>query len=423
MINFSLPAIILIPAILSIFEFLIGKYWVKAQGIVSMISSVAVATISFVLLYYFEFNSSYPQFIFDTNIRLSLDGTSCIGLALFSLTFLFISIGSIRSNSGNKIYYFSFMLLQALVSGFLLSQVLITKLILWETSWIPVFIILITSEEKQLSISFSKTWFLSEALIISSFVLNENHLDRSIVFWLLMSGIIIRMLSFDPLIKKTIEKCNFNVSSIVAIILPMLPIFFMIQTAVPFFSNEFNTNYGIIAWIFIASILLWIIRLAIDNKIESVISSQVVIFNSMIGIWLTRPSRTLLAAIFEIIFIKTLINLMIVHYGDRTRNNSRSWLFTIPIIMSFGIPGIIIGRPLLTLISSWYGISPEISIAMLILLVLCFIYSSIMIVPLLVSPPKIKFTLKTITFIMLFAFLIVVALNPDHIQKLLSRSY
>jgi len=400
MIKFDLLILVLVPAVCSLLEFIFGSIWKKSQGTISIAVNVLLTAMTIAVMY-------------TPGLNPAIDNTSSVGLVLVSLIFLFVSIGTIRTINENKLYYPCLLITEALVIGFLLSQGLtMLKLVLWEAIWIPVFIILITSKEKLLSISFFKVWFLSETLIISSFILYQSKADIHIIFWLMMSGVMIRMFSFpfDSLIKRSVNTADFSISSIIGVILPVLPIFFVIQIMIPNFGGELNFFYDIISWIFISGILAWIIRLAIDTTIDDVVSSQIIIFNSMIGIWLTHPSGNLLFAVFQIIFIKTLINILIVYYGDKTKLNSRSWLFTIPVIMSFGIPGIIIGAPLLHLTSAWYGIDPVICITTLVLFTLCFIYSSIVITPLFISSPKIKINLRTTLLILLFVFTIIVSL-------------
>ncbi|MFH1223937.1 MAG: hypothetical protein V1647_06320 [Pseudomonadota bacterium] len=389
MINLDLTFLPLILAACSVIEFIIGFLLPRAQGILSIAAGIIISAMAFM------------------GIFTAVD-TLSIGILLVSLTFTFISVGSIRDHEDNKLYYPCLSAVGALSLGFLISNELILKLILWETVWIPVFIILLLSKERKLSVLFSKLWFLSEALIISSFILMQNKADQNLVFWLMISGLLIRIWAFpfDVLVKKTVAQCSFHISSVVGVLLPILPIFFAIQVIQPAFQNELGHFYEIISWVFISGIIVWAIRLAVDANVNTLVSSQIVIFNSIVGLCLTNTSDVFLKAVLEIIFVKTLINILITFYGDETKTNSRTWMFAIPVITAFGIPGIIIGIPLLTLISGWYAVDPAISISILILLMACFAYSSVIITPLFASRHGIKLNFKTSAFILLFTFII-----------------
>ena len=255
------------------------------------------------------------------------------------------------------------------------------------------------------------------------------------------AGLMIRvsLFPFDSFLNKAIQSCEYNLSIIIGVIMSILPFFFMTSIILPLFQKELFNYTDIIAVIALISILICLIKLFIDKKISTIISIQILLFNAMTFIWLLRPSDDLLRASFEIIAIKALFNILLIYFGRLIIITSKNigrfelWMFAICLVLSFGLPGIIMTAPLFVLISKWYTIAPYVSISLIVLLMLIFLYTFINIIDLFnpknvlsknITPQdKIIFSAKNLLLILMVLVSLSVSIWPDYIHYFSGNYY
>jgi NADH:ubiquinone oxidoreductase subunit 4 (subunit M) len=406
----QLTLLILFPLMGFILESILPRFYKKTEGFSAILFSVATVMLAILFCNNFDPIAKEAQFVYERpwiagwniNFKLALDGMGCIGIMLASVVFLVTTVIS-KSDKKDNFYFAMIMLLEAFVIGFLISYDYILKILFWEASWIPIFFLLIVSVKKRFALLYSRYWFFSEFLIIVASIMlfssgtlsydleRITHLQLgggavvSVIFFLLMGGTMIRvaMFPFDACLNRAIQNCEHNISLITTTVMTTIPFFFMASVVLPLFKKEFNTYIDVIAVAALISILVCVIRLFIDKKISTIISTQILIFNAMTFIWFINPTQNLMNASMEIIVTKALLNILIIYFGrviiakGRNRSNFELWMFAIPVVLSFGLPGIMMIRPLFTLISSWYGIAPYVSITVVFLLMAAFLYTFI----------------------------------------------
>ncbi|MEI6092650.1 MAG: proton-conducting transporter membrane subunit, partial [bacterium] len=376
-------------------ELLISKIFKKITGFTTIIFSAIMLVLALLFFSQFDATQKGVQFIYEypwvsewgLSFKLALDGIGCLGTALFSIIFFVVLIIS-KKKERNTTHYVMMALLQITVFLFLLSYDFVLKILFWEASWIPIFFLLVNSSKKSFAILYSKYWFLSEVLIVIACLLlfkttgmsydvekiTQVHAGETatfIIMSLMIIGTMIRtaLFPFSLFMEKAIHTCEENISAVVAIIMTIIPLFFMVSIVIPLFLKELIIYTDLISIIVLLSMLVCIIKLFIDKRISTIIYAQILMFNATTFIWLIRPTNDLLGASFEIIITKSLINIVILYLGKAIisdeRNNSQfnKWLFIISIIISFGIPGIINIGPVFKLISSWYSINSYVSIS------------------------------------------------------------
>ncbi|MCX6113035.1 MAG: proton-conducting transporter membrane subunit [Proteobacteria bacterium] len=456
----QLNLLILLPLAGFIIEIIVPRFFKRMEGFSSILFSLLTMCLAFFFCSNFDTNLKGVQFIYkypwipgwEINFKLALDGIGCIGIMLISTVFFILSIIS-KIDKKDYRYYSMIMLLQAFVMGFLVSYDFILKILFWEASWIPIFFLLIISVKKRFALLYSKYWFLSEFLIIVACILLFNNtgvsydLEKivqikiggerifSVIFFFMMAGIMIRafIFPFDSFLNKSIQACEHNVSIILGAIMPILPFFFMTSVMLPLFQKEMFNYTNILAIILLISIFICAIKLFIDKKISTIVSTQILLFNAMTFIWLIRPTNNLLQASFEIIVIKALFNIALIYFGRliileyKIKNNFDRWMFVICLILSFGLPGIIMTAPLFTLISSWYGIAPYVSILLMVFLMFIFLYTCINIIPLFnpkepSSGYKAVLSVKNILFLIMIFVSLSISIWPDYIHYF-SKNY
>ena len=447
--------IILLPLAGFLFEAILPRFFKKSEGFSSILFSVL--TVSAVLFFCSNFNlgSRQAQFIYDyawisdwkIDFKLALDGAGCIGIMLMSIIFLITSIIS-KSDKKSNSYFPMIMLLEASIMGFLLSYDFILKILFWEVSWVPVFFLLIADQKKRFSILYLKYWFSSEILIIIASILLFNISGMSydiekitltqlgasntatVIFFMLIAGCMIRacLFPFDRCISRSTRSCDYNTSIIIGVAMSILPFFFIATVVLPIFQRELNIYTDIIAIISILSILICAIRLFIDKRISTIMSSQIIVFNAMSFVWLIRPAHNLINAFFEIIVIKALLNIIIIYFGraiilgHKERRSFDLWMFAIALALSFGLPGILMINPLFTLLSSWYGIAPYVSISLVVLLMFTFLYSFINIASLFGTQENTKvgnnISTNNIVLVLVMLVSLIISIAPYYIHDL-----
>jgi hypothetical protein len=136
----------------------------------------------------------------------------------------------------------------------------------------------------------------------------------------------------------------------------------------------------------------------------------------------------------EVIVAKALLNILIIYFGrviiakERNRSNFETWMFAVPVVLSFGLPGIMLIRPLFTLVSRWYSIAPYVSISVVFLLMVAFLYTFINISDLF-SPygkktaPVGFATVNNILLVIIIIISISVAVVPYYVHDLSANYY
>jgi len=246
-----------------------------------------------------------------------------------------------------------------------------------------------------------------------------------------MAGSMVRasVFPFDRCLNNAIEHCENHISMIIGIIMTLLPFFFMASVVLPLFQRELNEHMHLIAAIALSSMLVCAIRLFIDKKVATLISTQVLMFNAMVFIWFIYPNKVLVSSVMEMIVVKALLNIAILYFGKeiisskRTKNGFDLWMLSISLILSFGIPGIVMIRPLFTLVTAWYGIAPYVSILVTFLLAVAFLYTFINISELFSPAPRTNgrtglFTVNNVILSMILIFCLSVSIIPHYIHEL-----
>ena len=147
-----------------------------------------------------------------------------------------------------------------------------------------------------------------------------------------------------------------------------------------------------------------------------------------------RPYNDLLKATFEIIAIKVLLNLVLIYFGKTMIAEEGKvrrfglWMFTICLVLSFGLPGITITAPLFTLLSKWYAIAPYVSISVVVLFLFIFLYTFINTIYLFnpkhtVQQEKRTFSIKGILFVIMILVSLSISIWPDYIHYLSGNYY
>jgi NADH:ubiquinone oxidoreductase subunit 4 (subunit M) len=457
----KLLILLLIPLTGTLIQAVSTKIHKKMSVFFPIFLSSVILIYTIILSYYFKQETAITQFRYfvpwipdwSINFILELDGINLIGLILSSLVCL-VAVGFASLNKAKNTYYVIIFILQTLIIGFFLSYDLLVKIILWEMLCIPVFVLLSINEKNRIAFSFSKQWFFSEALLLTSLIILfnqygpaltvENILSSSITgntsmilpFILMLVAVFIRinLFPFDKISKSIIKTFEPHNSILITILLPMVPIFFVITLMYPLFADLFESNINYIVYFTLIGIVISLVRLFINKSINTITTSQLLIFNSLIFIWAIRPNILLISALSEIILVKTLLNLIILYFGyqiykSRYEPSKTSiWMFSVPVFLSFGIPGLLMARPMFLLLSSWYSDFPYISILIIILLSLTFIYTCINIAPLLMLKNENK-KLNAQTFIsiivagVLIIFSSALSLYPHKAHKLSEAYY
>jgi hypothetical protein len=179
-----------------------------------------------------------------------------------------------------------------------------------------------------------------------------------------------------------------------------------------------------------------------DKTIVNIISVLIIIYNSLLLLWLCCPREILIQAILEIFVVKLILSIIVIYFGKIVHQETReyglknmisispvnTWFFVVSIIFSFGIPGFLLAKPVFVLVSNWYNIIPYISFLILILMVISFVFASINISPVFIKKPAINQTgltdmTGTITLLLALLLIITISVMPDYIHKFSSNYF
>ena len=352
--------LILIPALTSILELSLKKLGFKSKfaGILSIIALLSCLTIVISQDLSAATNSLLWIPGWGINFIISMNGISAVVLPAILLVIL-CSVVISKSDEKDGLYYFFIMLLTALVCGFCLSNNLIFKIFFWEACWVPIFCISLYENKSISAKSFSATWFISESALLLGAIIIHGQLQE-VSFWLFIIASYIRMMLFpvDKLTDRFSAEGSSGFSAIVNIILPILPLLFIMQVVLPSFQHQVTQYGSILYFVFLGSGLLRIFRSCFDKGLNSIINSQIIVFNSLFAGFILATGQTSIGPILELVTIKLLLGLVILFYGlesIRLGLNAKrpaTWIMITAVVLSFGLSGITFSKPMLSIISS-----------------------------------------------------------------------
>jgi len=363
-----LPVFIIIPVTACIIEYFFIKLKTKYEGLIPLIASL----ITVVLSLYSAFNvpnDFYLPWIHQWNIDIefSLNGISNIFMTTCSIAFLVQTILSLNKQKRQS-YWCMNLFLQAAIFSFILSQNLAVKIISWELCWVPIFVILVNTEKGHTAIRFSKIWFFAQALLICGTIIMIGKFSRiyDAAFWLMLVALITRTyLNISSRFKS-------EITILINVIVPLLPIIFFTNTLLPSFYKYIETNTLIIAISLCIINLIWIFKLIASRAIHTIYTVNVAVFSGFILVWLLKPELQVLQLCIQIVVVKTILGIIMTYYGRDCSCIRNKWVLIISLLLSFGFSGIIIGIPMLKIISLWNTYQQAIAISILCLLFVLF---------------------------------------------------
>jgi hypothetical protein len=185
-------------------------------------------------------------------------------------------------------------------------------------------------------------------------------------FWLMLVALIIRTyLNVSSRFKP-------EVTILINVITPLLPIIFFINTIMPLFNKYIQVNALGVAIFICAISLIWIFKLIVSRAVSAIYTANVAIFSGLILAWLLKPDLKMLQLCVLIVMAKTILNITMTYYGKEQGHTLNKWAFIISILLSFGFSGTVIGIPILKIISLWSTYKRSIAITMLFLLLTLF---------------------------------------------------
>jgi hypothetical protein len=420
-----LPILILIPVAASIIEYLLTRLKINYDGIVPLVSSISSLGLSIYAILKLQPLFSIPWISrWGINYSLGLNGISNIFIVLLSFVFLMITVLSLNKPK-HRTYWYMNLLIQALVFNFILTQDLVVRVISWEFIWIPAFIILINTDRKHYSIKFSNIWFVAQALLISGTIIMIGRFSQiyNFAFWLFLIATLLRSYI------RASERFDTEVSLITTVILPLLPIIFLINTILPTFQYQIHANIQPISIFICACIFIWILRLIASRSISTISFSNMFIFSSLIIIWLLIPTVKIMQLCVQIIIAKTVLNVLLIYYGNKTPFSLNKWVFMLSLVLSFGFAGVVIGLPAAKLFSLWNITQHQITVAMFSLFFVLFITTIIKMGALFNSertkavPGQKWFEIvKLVTVCIIFLGVVVASLDPSYLNQMV-RNY
>ena len=368
-----LPLLILITLTAALIEYVLTKVKINYEGIIPLISTLTVTMLSI----YATANST-PKFSIPwisrwaINYSLALNGISDVFVISLSFIFLMITILCLN-RSKHRSYWPMLLITQALVFNFILAQDLVIKVLSWEFIWIPIFIMMVNTDKAHCSKKFSKIWYLTGSLLIMATVIMVGKFSQlyDVAFWIFITATITRCYFV------TESKLDTAPSLITKVILPLLPIIFLISTILPMFPDHIKANTISVAIVICIYTFILILKLVMSRSIQMISYSNILIFSGLMFTWLMEPNVKIIQLSLQIIIAKTFINILMVYYGDNTANNINKWVFILVLIMSFGFAGPIIGIPMLQVLSLWDTTNREITIAILALIFLLLVVTAI----------------------------------------------
>lgn len=364
---------ILVPLVACIIECFFIKLKAKQEGLIPLIASLTTTVLSI----YIAFNTPSNFNLlwihqWDIDINFYLNGISNIFIIICSVAFLIQTILSFNKQKSNAHWCMN-LLLQATLFSFVLTQNLAFRIISWELCWVPIFIMLINTDKGHSAIKFSKIWFIAQTLLVCGTVIMIGKFNRiyEAAFWLMFIALLIRTYlgvsnRFKP-----------ETTILINVIMPLLPIIFFINTIIPNFYKYLTAN-AVIITIFICTIcLVWIFKLIVSRSVSAIYAVNISVFSGLILAWLLKPDLQILQLCVQIILAKTILNILITYYGQNTHHLLSKWIFIISLLLSFGFSGVVIGTPMLKILSLWGVYQQVLAITMLALVFILFIVTVI----------------------------------------------
>jgi NADH:ubiquinone oxidoreductase subunit 4 (subunit M) len=472
--SIRLITFILLPLVAVCMEFFIPKKMNKFSGVFSMITSALCLILS--IMYFFHFNpeGASPQFVeyylwlpqWAISFKLAVDGINLIFIMLFTTVLLLVSVIGFTEKRQST-YFILLMVFQVACVGSLLAYDLVVKLIFWEAVWVPVFFLILTENKEKVAKTFSIYWFASETLIILAVVLMNNSLipsfdiaeiigkspynDKSnIIFGLLIVASMIRtgIFPFDNWLSYCTRTCSNTTALPIVTILPNLSLIFILNIVTTVLSKSMQEYITVLSIIYLVSAGVSVLRLYIKKSLESLISNHLILYNSLIMLWLGHIKEAQLQAVTELIVLGTILNIGLIHLGNVMREKSQSlglnglvykdkvntWLFISIILLCYGIPGLTVTKPIFFLINKWFAVSQWISFTTVAIIALSFVLTSLIIIPVfsnlgqetktsIINRRSITSIITIVVFVVTACFSIAISLQPQFIYKLSSGFY
>ncbi|MBN1114342.1 MAG: hypothetical protein JXA66_03295 [Oligoflexia bacterium] len=463
-----LTLLIIIPLLGALFEIVNARYFRIVTGIFSLAMSVLVLCFTVFFVWKFAPSSATPQLLdyslwipdWGISYKLGLDGLNTAGLILVSVIFFVFSILSFRDIKP-PLFYIMMMLLESSVIGFILSYDLILKILFWELSWIPVFFILLRMEKQSISLFFSKFWFVSELLLVLACVFMFNKITgtydlekimktqvtpsgtNKVVFLLFILSIFMRaaVFPFDSWLIKSLKNTNSSSALITGVVVVILPFFFFTHVVSTVFYAELTEYFDILSTVLLVGISVNVVRLFLSRTISTLITTQILLFNSLMMLFLIKPDETILQAFTEVLVIKSMINILIICFGKKLIELSRkagssglvtispfvTWAFVLPVVLSFGIPGLTMAKPVLLVISKWYTKSVFLSSSAAVLVIGAFLLSSLNIAHFFKKTDKKPVSLFSYKYVIIISIVVIItafiSIKPAVVHKFAGSYY
>jgi len=415
----SLLLFILVPIFACLVQYLFLKLKIKHWVLIPLLSSLITTALS-IYVAFDEPTSFKLEWIHQWNmdLELSLNGISNIFIVLCSTAFLLQTILCLNKQK-SPLYWCMNLSLQAAIFSFVLTQNLALRIISWELCWVPLFIILINTDQGHLSTKFSKIWFIAQTLLIcgSIIIIGKFNKIHEAAFWLMLTALVIRMYL------NTSKNLGSETTILVNVIVPLLPIVFFINTILPNFHNYIRDNFLIIAILVCTIALFWIFKLMVSKANSSIYTTNVLVFSSFVLIFLLKPELKIIQLCVQMVIAKTILNIIMTHYGHRYTNELKKWVFLIALLLAFGFSGTVIGIPMLKVLSLLNLHQQAIAISVLSLMFVLFIISVTKIAQFFTDKkvtikengwPEI---IKLVAVLIIFAGVVVASIDPTYINN------
>lgn len=456
-----LVLLILIPLIASSLELLLWKLRVSKvyQGIISITASL----LSLSLYILFSYEHYYSQELVSSrsliswipsigiDLSMGIEPITAIIGPILSVVVLYCLLISKFEEEKESPYFIKIMLVMFSVSGFIISRNVAVKLLFWESCWIPIFLNLITKDNKSIAFRFSIYWFVAELALMSGLVFmfinmgntyetekvsvfRNSTVTTDTTFWLFMSGILIRamVLPFNKLINSTTKELSVGFSSIINVILPVLPLIFMMQVMLPIFKFSLDV-YG--PYISISLIMISFIHLFYfikDKSLYNVINVQLPIYNAVILSCLCVINQGLTTSGIEMMAVRIPLSLLVVSAGMISAEHglaiksNYSWSFILAILLSFGIPGFALFQPLFKIIWFWNSHLLWVGVSVFAVFSILLIFTSYIMAKTTEQSSRTRHRMSYIAFITGIVLIIMAVLIPTRYspaKSLLSNYY
>lgn len=408
----SLSILLLVIPFFSIFCDIFLKYFERISKIILLFLQILFFSTTVYIFYYILHYSNLDLFLFQLNwiplwglnFVISINGSNIFSLLAVSIIFLILFIQNFNFSYKARLNY---LLIQGSIIGAILSYDLILKLFFWELTWLPVMLILSTYNTKE-SLKYSKMWFLSQFFIISSLVIlsvNENfsfnifelyklHLIKSpsntASFILLTIGLSIRLsiFPFDKWAYSIFKNTDYVSTVLFTVLIPLLTFHFFCEFYRIIFAGYLLDYSFVLTILFFVLAIPPLAKLFYTKNFENIVSYTIIMLNPFIFIWVINSNISSIQAVFEVIYTKIFLSISLVYFSKLLIINSKNLdlksifysnfyvtgLFFISIFLSFGVPGLTLIKPFIYLSNYLAQINIAISILILSIMVLSFIY-------------------------------------------------